>query len=110
MTALRLREWPRLVAVGCVLAVVFVLIGVLVGSATSGGSRGPARVALAAPVSSAQVSQLRHQVSAENQTIAGLRASLQTADARLARARHAARVAKARLHALKSRTHHQNRR
>ncbi len=38
MTARRLREWPRLVVAVALFAIVLVLVGVVVASASSGGS------------------------------------------------------------------------
>lgn len=107
MMTVRLREWPRLVAAGVALAVILVLVGVLVASAASGGGTRPVRVAAVspAPANSAKVGQLRHQLSADQQTIASLRASLARTHAQLRRARHTARVDARRLRALKSQRH-----
>ena len=70
MTARHLRESPRMIAAGVISAVVVVLIGVLIGSATASGgtSSDPAATALRERDAS-QAAQLQ----SARQTIAGLR-------------------------------------
>ena len=80
MTALRLRESPRLIAAGVVLAVVLLLIGVLVGSATSGASSSGSSLASLRQRDARQAGQLRGAV----QMLATLRAQLGAATQSLA--------------------------
>jgi hypothetical protein len=97
MTARRLRESPRMIAAGALSAVVLVLIGVLIGAATAGGSSGtgassdPAAAALrhrdasqAAELESARqmITGLRAQRAAATQSLETIRTQLGTARAR----------------------------
>lgn len=82
MSARRLREWPRLIAVAVVLAVALVLIGVVVASASSGGGarrRSPATTAAALRRVQRQSAQLR----ADQQALASTHQAVRTGFARL---------------------------
>jgi hypothetical protein len=87
MTARRARESPRLIAAAAVAAVVLVLIGLLIGSATAGGSTGAPTAKLAAlrHTGAVQAAQLR----TDARELASLRqaASTQATDLTLARRR-----------------------
>src|SRR5207244_1777659 len=85
MMGRRLREWPRLVAAVSVAAVLLVLIGVVVASASSGGTKTvsakPAAAVSSAPKPAAS--------TAAKQQIARLQAQLKRQSTELAAARHA---------------------
>ncbi|HTX07918.1 MAG TPA: hypothetical protein VME22_04850 [Solirubrobacteraceae bacterium] len=83
MTARRVREWPRLIGALVVLAAVLVLVGVLVASASAGGTNQSGTVSSLRAANASQASQLTR----DKGMLAGLNASLSTETGRLAVAR-----------------------
>jgi type II secretory pathway pseudopilin PulG len=83
MTAQRLREWPRLIAAIGVLAIVLVLVGVLVASASAGGTNQSGTINSLRRVNATQSARL----TGDARRLATLRASLTAETGRLATAR-----------------------
>src|SRR5690349_21430641 len=93
MMGRRVREWPRLVAAVSVAAVLLVLIGVVVASASSGGTK-TVSAKPAAAVSSAPKPAAAS--NADKQQIAQLQAQLKHQSTELAATRHALGASQAR--------------
>lgn len=72
MTARRIREWPRAVAAGLLLAILLVVIGVVAASASTGGSSGSTQIAALQARNSHQAAALAR----DQQTLGGLRSQL----------------------------------
>jgi hypothetical protein len=85
MTARRVREWPRLITAVGVLAIVLVLVGVLVASASAGGTNQSSTINALRRTNASQSTQL----SGDATKLRGLRASLSAETGRLASARTA---------------------
>lgn len=79
MTARHLRESPRMIIAGGLAAVVLVLIGLLIGSATAGGSS----TSSATPGLRQQAAREATQLQAARQMVAALRDQLAVADQRV---------------------------
>jgi septal ring factor EnvC (AmiA/AmiB activator) len=79
MTARRVREWPRLVAACVGLAVVLILIGVVVASASSGEGSSNSQLASLRDLDARQATELR----ADAQQLDGVRGQLAAAGQRL---------------------------
>jgi Skp family chaperone for outer membrane proteins len=98
----RVREWPRLVAAVAVAAVLLVLIGVVVASAGSGGTKTvsakPAAAVTSAPRPAAS--------NADKQQVAKLRSELRRQSAELTAARKALSASKARTRCWRTKARH----
>ena len=103
MMGRRVREWPRLVAAVSVAAVLLVLVGVVVASASSGGTKTvtakPAAAVSAAPKPAAKS-------NADKQQIASLQAQLKHQSTELAAARHALGASQARASCWRTKARH----
>jgi len=103
MMGRRVREWPRLVAAVSVAAVLLVLIGVVVASASSGGTKTvtakPAAAVSAAPKTAAKS-------NADKQQIARLQAQLKHQSTELAAARHALAASQAKASCWRTKARH----
>jgi hypothetical protein len=102
MMGRRLREWPRLVAAVSVAAVLLVLIGVVVASASSGGTKTvsakPAAAVSSAPKAAAS--------TADKQQIARLQAQLKRQSTELAATRRALAASQARARCWRTKARH----
>ena len=100
----RVREWPRLVAAVSVAAVLLVLIGVVVASASSGGTKTvsakPAAAVSAAPKPAAGVSK------ADKQQIATLQTQLKHQSTELAATRRALGASQAKANCWRTKARH----
>jgi hypothetical protein len=83
MTARRAREWPRLVAALVAAAVVLVLVGVLVASASAGGTSQSGNVNSLRAANASQAIQLKR----DQRMLAALRANVSAESHQLATAR-----------------------
>ena len=102
MMGRRLREWPRLVAAVAVAAVLLVLIGVVVASASSGGTK----TVSAKPAASVRVTSRSAASAADKQQIARLRTEIKKQSTELAATRHALGVSQARTRCWRTKARH----
>jgi septal ring factor EnvC (AmiA/AmiB activator) len=103
MMGRRVREWPRLVAAVSVAAVLLVLIGVVVASASSGGTK-TVTAKPAAAVSTAPKPATKS--NADKQQIASLQAQLKHQSTELAAARHALGASQAKASCWRAKARH----
>jgi septal ring factor EnvC (AmiA/AmiB activator) len=92
MMGRRVREWPRLAAAVAVAAVLLVLIGVVVASASSG----PTKTVTAKPAAAVSAAPKAAASTADKQQIASLQAQLKRQSTELAATRHALGASQAR--------------
>ena len=107
MMGRRVREWPRLVAAVSVAAVLLVLIGVVVASASSGGTKTvtakPAAAVSTAPKAASGGSKAD---KADKQQIASLQAQLKHQSTELTATRHALRASQAKASCWRTKARH----
>jgi hypothetical protein len=94
----RVREWPRLVAAVAVAAVALVLIGVVVASASSGGTKTVSETVSAKRTAVVTSAPKPAASNADKQRIANLQAQLKRQSTELTTARHALSTSIARTH------------
>jgi hypothetical protein len=105
MTARRVREWPRLVGAMALVAVVLVLVGVLVASASAGGTNQSGTISSLRVANASQVTQLTH----DKAMLAGLNASLRAEAGRLAVARQSLAASQSATQCWMAKAHHPRR-
>jgi Ni/Co efflux regulator RcnB len=99
MMGRRVREWPRLVAAVAVVAVALVLIGVVVASASSGGTKTVSAKQTAVVTRAPQAATPKPAASdADKQRIANLQAQIKRQSTELTATRHALSTSIARTH------------
>jgi hypothetical protein len=102
MMGRRLREWPRLVAAVAVAAVLLVLIGVVVASASSGGTK----TVSAKPAAAVRSAPKPVSSTADKQQIARLQGQLKRQSTELAASRHALGTSQARARCWRTKARH----
>jgi Tfp pilus assembly protein PilV len=105
MTARRVREWPRLVGALVLIAAVLVLVGVLVASASAGGTNQSGTVSSLRAVNASQATQLTR----EKAMLAGLNASLRAETGRVAAARQSLAASQSAIQCWMAKAHHPRR-
>lgn len=110
MMGRRVREWPRLVAAVSVAAVLLVLIGVVVASASSGGTKTvtakPAAAVSTAPKPASGASKADKADKADKQQIASLQAQLKHQSTELTATRHALGASQAKASCWRTKARH----